>query len=160
MASPPIYKIFGVSLTGELDVLAAITDAPAAYINTLFSTENYLILTIWQADFKQQGKNLLSTFGSWDPNRKTLFYVPKAGGGVTAKYISDDAFFAFHEVNSFEDESEAINIDIPRMENLGFPTVTRIQNLRTNLGSKTNVSPSIVYPPIRTFLCPPTAVRK
>ncbi|OTB15691.1 hypothetical protein K445DRAFT_22630 [Daldinia sp. EC12] len=71
LAGRPTYKIFGVGPTGELNVLAVITDAPAAYIDTLFRTENYLILIVWQADFKQQGKDLLSTLGPWDPDRKT-----------------------------------------------------------------------------------------
>ncbi|KAI1660273.1 carotenoid oxygenase [Daldinia decipiens] len=140
-ASPFAYKIFGVNPTGEVNILATITDAPPAYIHTLFSTENYLILVVWQADFKQDGANLLSRLGPWDPNRKTLFYVvPKIGGGVTSKYISDDAFFAFHQVNSFEDESGAINIDLPRMENLDFLSAARIANLRANLGTKEGAS--------------------
>ncbi|KAI0379200.1 carotenoid oxygenase [Hypomontagnella monticulosa] len=151
-AHPPTYQIFGVDPTGEVNILATITDAPAAYIHTLFSTENYLILVVWQADLNQPSKgNLVSTIGPWDPDRKTLFYVvPKAGGGVVSKYISDDAFFGFHQINSFEDESGAINIDLPRMDNLDFLTAAKLANLRANLGNKENLSSENDIPGIFT----------
>ncbi|KAI1394163.1 carotenoid oxygenase [Hypoxylon trugodes] len=137
---PPTYQIFCVDPTGEVNFLAEIKDAPPAYIHTLFSTENYLILVVWQADYTKQGYTILSSLGPWNPDRKTLFYVISKADGRVSKYISDDAFFAFHEVNSFEDETGAINIDLPRMDNLDFLTAANLANLRANLGNKADAS--------------------
>jgi torulene dioxygenase len=36
---------------GRVDILATITDAPAAYLHSSFMTEKYVILAVWQADF-------------------------------------------------------------------------------------------------------------
>jgi torulene dioxygenase len=75
--TPPVYRVFEVNSLGSGSILATITDAPAAYIHSLFSTENYVILIIWQADFgKETSKpyyNVLDNLKDWDPERKTLF---------------------------------------------------------------------------------------
>lgn len=119
-ATPPEYNIFEVNSSGKGNILATITDAPAAYIHSMFSTENYVILIVWQSDFgKKTSKpyyNVLDNLKDWDPERKTLFcgikiallllilanispdVVDKVKGGVVAKYTSE-TFFAFHEVN-------------------------------------------------------------
>lgn len=73
---PPTYRVFGVlPPTGETKILANITDAPPAYLHSVFGTEKYIVLIVWQADLTHQGKTLLSSIGPWDPERKTLFYV-------------------------------------------------------------------------------------
>ncbi|KAL7935145.1 carotenoid oxygenase [Trichoderma chlorosporum] len=137
-AKSPTYKVFRVDTNGVGQVLATITDAPAAYIHALFSTENYLVLIVWQADFGPTPKptnNILDSLKPWDDSRQTLFYViSKANGTVMAKYTSD-SFFAFHEINSFEDkETESIIIDLPTMPTYEFLEAARLENLRANVG--------------------------
>lgn len=76
-ATPPVYNVFEVNALGKGNILATITDAPAAYIHSVFSTENYVILIVWQSDFgKKTSKpyyNILDNIKDWDPERKTLF---------------------------------------------------------------------------------------
>ncbi len=135
---PPQYRVFEIDARGAGRIMATISDAPPAYIHSLFSTENYLILIVWQADIgptKKPTYNLLDTFKPWNSTRETLFYViHKATGRVTAKYTTE-TFFAFHQVNSFEDkETGSIIIDIPTMPTYEFLEATRLENLRTYVG--------------------------
>ncbi|KAJ4251516.1 hypothetical protein NW762_011503 [Fusarium torreyae] len=133
---PPVYRIFGIQQpTGRADILATITDAPPAYIHALFGTRKHLILVVWQADLVKNGRTILESLGPWDPERKTLFYViDRVNGGVVSKYESEEAFFAFHEINSFEDEKGDIYIDLPVMKDYSFLTAAMVHNLRANLG--------------------------
>lgn len=117
---PPEYKVFRISNKGVVNILARITDAPAAYIHSVFDTENYIILIVWQADIGTPAAptyNLLDTLKPWDSHRETIYcmsplspfpspiksltreldVVDKAKGGVVAKYTSE-TFFAFHQV--------------------------------------------------------------
>lgn len=139
---PPVYRVFGIkSPEGETKIIANITDAPPAYIHSMFHTKKHVILIVWQADFTKAGETVLTSLGPWNPERKTLFYViDPVNGGVISKYESEDAFFAFHEINSFEDASGNIYIDLPTMPNYSFLDAAIVENLRANLGSKTNAS--------------------
>jgi torulene dioxygenase len=134
---PPTYHVFRISPPeGETKIMASITDAPPAYIHSMFGTEKHIILIVWQADLTQQGKTVLSSIGPWNPNRKALFYVvDRENGGLVGKYESPDTFFAFHEINSFEDEEGNIFIDLPRMDDDGFLNAAKVTSLRANLGS-------------------------
>lgn len=69
------YKVFAVNNKGVGRILATITDAPPAYIHSIFSTKNYVILVVWQADLDTNKDffNLLDTFLPWDPKREALF---------------------------------------------------------------------------------------
>lgn len=138
----PVYRIFGIlAPDGETKILANITDAPPAYIHSLFSTTNHLILVVWQADLTQAGTSILSSIGPWDPERNALFYViDRINGGLVAKYEVPDTFFAFHEINSFEDEAGNIFLDLPRMNDTTFLSAARMPNLRANVGSSNGSS--------------------
>ncbi|KAK7179545.1 Beta,beta-carotene 15,15'-dioxygenase [Paraphaeosphaeria sporulosa] len=126
-ADPPIYQVFAIEADGRGRVLANITDAPPAYIHSVSSTENYVIQIIWQSDLgppPEEGAPLLDFIQPWDPERRTLFYViDKKNGGIVAEYTAP-AFFAFHEVNSFED-GEDIVIDLTV-----FPDNSWLENAR------------------------------
>lgn len=131
----PYYQVFGVYDDGKGRVLANITDAPPAYLHSLFSTENYVILIVWQADYggKERPLNVLDFIQPWNPDRPALFYViSKENGGVIAKYTAPP-FFAFHEVNSFEKDGD-IFIDLPRFNDHTWLFRAEIQNLRANTG--------------------------
>ncbi|KEY74672.1 hypothetical protein S7711_09899 [Stachybotrys chartarum IBT 7711] len=135
-ASPPTYRVFGVQApSGNASVLATITDAPPAYIHSVFATERHVVLIVWQADYAQPGRTLMESLGEWDPERPALFYVvDRLEGGVVAKYAAPESFFAFHQVNSFEDEAGDILIDLPRMDDLSFIENAHVPTLRANLG--------------------------
>ncbi len=141
-AKPPTYRVFGVSPeTGAATVLAKITDAPPAYLHSLFSTANHLILIIWQADIGHKSNTLVGSLLPWNPARKTLFYViSKTTGGVVSKYVSPDAFFAFHEINAFENSTGSLIIDLPTATDYHFLNTANVDNLRANIGSHANGS--------------------
>ncbi|KAF2729899.1 hypothetical protein EJ04DRAFT_587641 [Polyplosphaeria fusca] len=80
-ARPPVYKIFKIQ-GSKGEVLATISDAPPAYIHTLFSSENYLVSII----------------------------------------------------NTFEDSSGDILIDISKYQNTSWLEKGRLKNIRSNLG--------------------------
>ncbi|KAH8656325.1 carotenoid oxygenase [Ilyonectria robusta] len=136
-AQPPVYSIFGIQPpSGECKILATITDAPAAYIHALFGTEDHLIHVVSQADYVKPGKTVLDSIGPWRPERKTLFYVvDRVKGGVVSKYESEEAFFAFHQINAFENDAGDIYVDIPVMEDTTFLSAAKVANLRANIGA-------------------------
>lgn len=146
-SSPPIYRVFGIHpASGETQLLANITDAPPAYIHSLFGTEKHIVLIIWQADFTQEANNIVDSIGPWDPERRALFYViNRANGGIVGKYEAPDAFFAFHQINSFEDKAGNIFVDLPRMNDTSFLSAARIPNLRANLGTPNATSKKMTW---------------
>ncbi|KAH6874459.1 carotenoid oxygenase [Thelonectria olida] len=136
-AKPPTYRVFGIQPPkGEAKILANITDAPPAYLHSLFGTQNHIILIVWQADLVRPGRTVMESMGAWDPERKSLFYViDRINGGVVSKYESEDAFFAFHQVNSFEHDNEDIYIDLPTKPDTSFLRAANVTHLRANIGT-------------------------
>lgn len=136
-AQPPVYQVFGIQTDGQGKILANITDAPPAYIHSLFSTENYALMIVWQADMgppPKENSPILDMIQPWNPDRPVFFYVvDKRGGGVIAKYLAPKSFFAFHEANSFEENGDII-IDIPTMPDASWLEAARMENLRSGLG--------------------------
>jgi torulene dioxygenase len=107
------YRVFTVSAsTGKTSILATIVD-DASYIHSLFLTEHYVVLCIWNAFFTLGGasifwhKNVVDAIAPYDGTSPAKWYVvdripPEAGGkGIIATYESD-AFFAFHATNAYE----------------------------------------------------------
>ncbi|KAM6529599.1 hypothetical protein FALCPG4_007729 [Fusarium falciforme] len=133
----PTYRVFGIQPpSGEAKILANITDAPPAYLHSLFGTENHLILIVWQADLVKPGRTVMESIGPWNPERKSLFYViDRVNGGVVAKYESEDAFFAFHQINSFETHNGDIYVDLPTKPDASFLSAAEVPNLRANIGT-------------------------
>ncbi|KAF9766056.1 hypothetical protein IL306_001570 [Fusarium sp. DS 682] len=152
-AQPPIYRVFSINPpTGETKIMANITDAPPAYIHSMFGTEKHIILIVWQADLVKPAYTILDSIGDWDEARHTLFYVmDRVSGRLVRKYEADHAFFAFHEINSFENDEGDIFIDLPRMDDASFIFAAKIENLRANLGSpnvssgQDNTTPLVTY---------------
>ena len=108
------YRVFCTSgSAGVTSVLASITDAPPAYLHSLFLTQNYVVLCVWGAHFGMYGikmlytRNVVDALDSFDPRQPCRWYVIDRSPqkkGVVATYTSD-AFFAFHTVNAYEEES-------------------------------------------------------
>jgi torulene dioxygenase len=141
-AEPPVYRVFGIDSDSRSTILANITDAPPAYIHALFGDDKHIVLIVWQADLVKPARSILGAIGPWNPERKALFYViDRVKGGVVSKYVAPDAFFAFHEVNTFEDPVNGdILIDMPKMNDTTFLTAANMENLRANVGNARNGS--------------------
>ncbi|KAF4963995.1 hypothetical protein FSARC_8045 [Fusarium sarcochroum] len=135
---PPTYRVFSIQPpSSKASIIANITDAPPAYIHSLFGTQNHIILIVWQADLVKPGKTVVDSIGPWNPHRKSLFYViDPTNGGIVSKYESEDAFFAFHQINSFEeDKTGDIYVDLPTMSDASFLTAANVTQLRANIGT-------------------------
>jgi torulene dioxygenase len=118
LGSKPCYTVFAIrggmlnpAEKDKIDILAEITEAPAAYLHSSFMTEKYIILAIWQADYTmlvgvsfsvyieltihcRSGlsmiwyRNVLDALDkTWKNDRPTFYYViDRINGGVVAKY--------------------------------------------------------------------------
>ena len=106
------YRIWRASAsTGKTSILATIPHTPA-YLHSLFLTENYVILCVWNSFYKAGGasilwtKNLLDAMKYDSTKPATWFVIDKnpSGKGLVATYESD-AFFCFHTINAYEETS-------------------------------------------------------
>jgi torulene dioxygenase len=104
------YRIFCTSAsTGDTTILATFTGKPA-YIHSLFLTENFVVLCVWNSYIKWAGisilyeKNIADAISAFDPKQKTTWYVVdrRHGKGLVATYESDP-FFCFHSINAWEE---------------------------------------------------------
>ena len=144
----PTYTLFKLTpptkeTTAASQILAKITDAPAAYIHSVCLTKKYFVFCVWQADLKMNGaaipyhKNIIDSLKEWNPNRKCLWYiVDRNGAGVIRKYESE-TFFAFHHVNSYDDGDNVI-VDLAIYPNHGL-----ISNLYIDLITSTKATKSL-----------------
>lgn len=106
------YRVFRARAdTGKTCILATLHHSPA-YLHSLFLTEHYVVLCVWNSFFKAGGAPILWTQNLldamvWDDSQPTTWFVvdkrtPEEGGqGLVAKYTSD-AFYAFHTINAYE----------------------------------------------------------
>lgn len=125
----PTYRIFTVSAaTGKTSVLATFTHA-AAYLHSLFLTEHYVVLCVWNSHYKAGGasilyyQNMVDSLTYNDKACATWFIIDKTPGGkgLVATYDSDP-FYAFHSINAYEEQSAddqtEIIADISAYENM------------------------------------------
>lgn len=119
------YRVFRVcAATGKTEILATITDAPAAYIHSFFLTKNYVVLCVFSAHFGLGGlkilyhKNMLDALDDVAPHKKALWYVvPRKVGSAAIKKYSGRAFFAFHSANAWE-ENGGIVAEVPAFDSI------------------------------------------
>jgi torulene dioxygenase len=106
------YRVFCTSAsTGETSILATFP-GKGAYIHSLFLSESYVILCVWNSFITWGGlsipfnQNVVESIQRFDPSQKATWYVVdrRNGKGVVATYESD-AFFCFHTVNAWEEPS-------------------------------------------------------
>lgn len=150
----PIYTLFKLipptaAKSTDYKILAAINDAPAAYVHSVCLTNKYFIFCIWQADFAYNGatipfhKNLVQAFKAWDPKRRTLWYViDRDRGGIVRKYESDP-FFAFHYINSYDDGDDVI-IDLPTFTSHRIVQEFYVEALKSTSATKHPDPPPLV----------------
>jgi torulene dioxygenase len=107
-----IYRVFHTAAsTGKTDILATFEGKPS-YIHSLFLTENYVVLCVWNSHVTWAGlsvlyhKNILDAIAPFDPESTATWYVVDRthGRGLVAKYESDP-FFCFHTINAWEEPS-------------------------------------------------------
>ncbi|KAF2271636.1 beta,beta-carotene 9',10'-dioxygenase [Westerdykella ornata] len=108
----PTYRIFCTSAsTGETSILAKFTGTPA-YIHSLFITQNYVVLCVWNSHVTWAGlsipfhQNVVDGIAPFDKKKKAVWYAVdrRNGKGLVATYESDP-FFCFHTVNAWEEPS-------------------------------------------------------
>ena len=111
------YKLFTVSAaTGRTSILTTIK-ADSAYLHSLFLTEHYVILCVWNSFYNSLGglsvlwnQNIIDALAEYDSSRSAKWYVidrvpPEKGGkGLITTYESDP-FFCFHTINAYEEPS-------------------------------------------------------
>ncbi|KAK5950699.1 hypothetical protein OHC33_008366 [Knufia fluminis] len=140
------YRVFRVSAsTGETSILATVRHN-SAYLHSLWLTENYVVLCVWNAYFKGGGLHLVMKqnivdsmeFNTSQPAKWFVIDkrpVEKSGQGIVATYESPP-FFGFHSVNAFEHTSEDgvkhITADVPAYESLGVLKAFYFDNLMSD----------------------------
>lgn len=107
------YRIFRVSAsTGKTAVLAKFHHTPA-YLHSLFMTENYVVLCVWNSFYKAGGASILWTRNlldamEWNGSQPASWFVidkrpvEEGGKGLIAQYQSDP-FYCFHTINAYEE---------------------------------------------------------
>ncbi|KAJ7143065.1 carotenoid oxygenase [Mycena crocata] len=154
----PVYKVFKIDKTGNTTVLARITDAPAAYLHTIGATKKFVVLGIWQSDFKMGGLPILltgavsvNTFKPWSTTRPTFFYLIDRKDGTVSKYEAD-TFFAFHALNYFDDEDGSVVIDLACYKDNSILEQLTVDHLRTY--SQNPTEPHLLSATPRRFRLP------
>jgi torulene dioxygenase len=110
------YRIFRVSATtGETEILATIFDptVKAAYIHSLFLTENYVVLCVPSSHYGLNGakvvwqKNMLDSIEPFDETKTCKWFVVdrRNAKGVVGRFETPAGFF-FHSINAFEEAAE------------------------------------------------------
>ncbi|KFH41046.1 Beta,beta-carotene 15,15'-monooxygenase-like protein [Hapsidospora chrysogenum ATCC 11550] len=114
MGRRPTYRIFRANAsTGTVDILATLPapELRAAYIHSMFLTENYVVLCVpsshlgWNGAKVPYVNNIAEAIEPFDESRKTQWVVVdrRHGKGVVGRFTTPAGFF-FHAVNAFEDE--------------------------------------------------------
>ena len=115
----PTYRVFTVNAeTGGTSILATFTHSPA-YLHSLFLTEHYVVLCVWNSHYKAGGasilyhQNIIDSLIYNDKAHATWFVVEKnpQGNGLVATYDSD-SFYAFHSINAYEEQHEGGKVNI------------------------------------------------
>ncbi|KAF8143370.1 carotenoid oxygenase [Mycena galopus ATCC 62051] len=146
VGKPPtggIYRIFTVSAkTGKTDILATFSHRPA-YIHSMFLTEHFAVLCVWNAFYTGFGaqllwkRNLIEAMEQYDRSKPATWFVvdrTAARRGVVATFETD-AFFCFHSINTFEeatsDKGDTVDLVADLIAYDGLDTINRfyIDNL-------------------------------
>ncbi|KAL2845890.1 carotenoid oxygenase [Aspergillus pseudoustus] len=117
-APQPTYRVFCVSAaTGETSILATFSATPA-YLHSLFLTEDYVIVCVWNAHLSPKelaNGALIEAVQPFDDSKPAKWYIVdrKYGKGLIATYDSR-AFFCFHSINAWQEPSptDSSKIDI------------------------------------------------
>ncbi|KAF7597232.1 hypothetical protein BBP40_008074 [Aspergillus hancockii] len=103
------YRVFHVSAsTGKTTILATF-DATPAYLHSLFLSEDYVIICVWNSHVNPtelQHSSFMQAIQPFDASQPAKWYVVdrKNGQGLIATYESPP-FFCFHTVNAWQESS-------------------------------------------------------
>ncbi|KAE8152637.1 carotenoid oxygenase [Aspergillus avenaceus] len=106
---PSTYRIFHVSASsGKTTVLATFHGTPA-YLHSLFLTEGYVVLCIWNSHInpaKFLNGSFTQAIQPYDASKPAMWYVVdrRNGQGLVATYESPP-FFCFHTINAWQESS-------------------------------------------------------
>ncbi|KAG5357793.1 Canalicular multispecific organic anion transporter 1 [Yarrowia sp. B02] len=123
LGKKPEYVVFSKT-EGHITELARF-EAPGTYLHSFWTTDNYVVLALWQAEFWGGGvgvplnKNVLQGLTEeWNSERETVFYVFSKDPSKSRdfKTYKGPAFFAFHTINAFEEDGELL-LDVCTYEN-------------------------------------------
>ncbi|PWY93573.1 hypothetical protein BO94DRAFT_486800 [Aspergillus sclerotioniger CBS 115572] len=112
----PTYRVFRISAsTGETTILATFPAKPA-YLHSLFLTEEYVILCVWNAHISLSdlgNMSFLDSIQPFDPSEPAIWYAVdrKTDKGLIATYQSPP-FFCFHTINSWQETTPDNKTDI------------------------------------------------
>jgi torulene dioxygenase len=164
-----LYRLFRVSAsTGKTSILATFAEDPS-YLHSMFLTENYAIVCVWNAVYANGGasilwtKNMVDGLMDYDSQRSCKWYVvdrisrEEGGRGLVAKYESDP-FFCFHTINAYEEvEDSCVKViaDLIAYEDLDILKRLYIDNLLSDSpAAATFANMQNCLPRIRRFVLP------
>lgn len=140
------YKVFKTSAsTGQTSILATLRHT-TAYLHSLWLTEHYVVICIWNSHYVAGGstilwkKNLVEAMTYNDSVPAKWWVIDKAsaedgGRGVVAVYESEP-FFGFHTVNAYEEQAAdgttQIIADIPVYHSLQIMNTFYFENILSN----------------------------
>ncbi|KAJ8096925.1 carotenoid oxygenase [Lipomyces tetrasporus] len=137
------YTIFSLDRNRKLKVEAVIPVSRSAYIHSFFLTKKYIVVCLWQANFKYNGlafmwnRNVLDSMDrKWNPNAKTeWFVIPRDGSArhdsSKIKVFKSDPFFSFHSINAYDDGDDIV-LDLAQFKDHGILWDLTVEALRSD----------------------------
>lgn len=125
------YNVFKVNSEGKTKILATIEHQPV-YIHSFATTENYIVLMAWPLHInplRALWTRSIARAWTFHKDLGTTFYVISRHGEGLVKKLTSDAFFCFHNVNSFEKDGK-IHIDLSRYDDAEFVDELYLDKLR------------------------------
>ncbi len=112
--TPVEYSVFAHAPGAKNRILAKIQDTPC-YLHSLTATKNYVILIMYSCAvnaLKLLTGTSFSASLAFRPSQRVKFYVISRSEEKLKAVYDSAAFFCFHNINAFEDESGNIQLDL------------------------------------------------
>ncbi|CAG8771465.1 18111_t:CDS:2, partial [Acaulospora morrowiae] len=132
------YNFFTISESNPNGQIICSITAKASYVHSFGVTPRFIVLVIFPFYVKNAGinvkwsDNILDCF-MFKPDEPTLFYVISREKKQHVATYRSDPCFAFHHINSFEDEDDNIYLDIVCYDTTDVVYDLTIENLRQGL---------------------------
>jgi carotenoid cleavage dioxygenase-like enzyme len=108
---PGRYTVFSLGAAPAEHRILARFPAPPAYIHSFALTERYVVLMVWPTHLNLLKllwrRNITGSMG-WKPEEGTVFHVVDRERGARVARYRSDAFFAFHNVNAWDDGDDIV----------------------------------------------------
>ncbi|KAK9494028.1 carotenoid oxygenase [Lipomyces doorenjongii] len=129
--------------TRTTTIHAVIPVSRAVYIHSFFLTKKYIVLCLWQANFKYRGlaflwnRNALDSIDrTWNPNADTEWIVIPRDGSARhdnskIKVFKSDPFFCFHTINAYDDGDDIV-LDLSQFKDHGILWDLTVEALRSD----------------------------